>query len=120
MAAMAKIEIAKPPPINFRMPIWRRISDWLLRKPVYKTFEFTEGLNLEKDKWLYFKNLHDTKTLFEIVIGPGEGPAPHGEVHKGARVEGMSYSSEDGLSVDIAWEESRPLRTGFRKWLLGS
>lgn len=117
---MVKIEKAEPLPIDFRVSIWRRITDWLLRRSTYRTFEPTGSLNLAVDKWEYFKDLYDNKTIFEVIVGPGEGHAPRGEVHKGVRVEGMHYSSEDGMSVDFAWEESRPLRTGFWRWLLGS
>ena len=84
---MAKIKIAEPLPIGFRMPIWKRITDWLLRRPNYRTFEPTGSLELSKDKWEYFKDLHDNETIFEIVVGPGEESDPRGEVHKGARVE---------------------------------
>ena len=127
------IKKVDPLPHRYRMPVWKRFWDWLLRKPTYTEQDFTRGDDDNFHKFTYFKDLYDKQTKFEILMGPGEDDDdPRVEVLQGVRVTGISLSCGDGpnpldfdgseyngLSVDIAWEESRPIRTGWKTRILG-
>ncbi len=125
------IRKADPLPHRYRMPIWKRFWDFVLRRPTYTALDFSRDDD-HFHKFNYFKDLHHNETKFEIVMGPSEyDDDPRVEVLQGVRVTGVSLSCGDGpsldfdgkelsgLSVDIAWEESRPIRTGWKARILG-
>ena len=125
-------KIVDPLPHRYRMPVWKRFWDFVLRRPTYTAFDFTRDDD-NFHKFTYFKDLYDKQTKFEIVMGPGEDDDdPRVEVLQRVRVTGISLSCGDGprpldfdgsgyngLSVDIAWEDSRPIRTGWKTRILG-
>lgn len=116
---MPVIRKAKPLPTRFRMPIWKRFWDWLRHKPMPTTTIFPED-DYHLQKFTYFKDLYDKETKFEVVMGPGRGDDPRGEVLQKVRVSSLSFDSKNGLIVDVAWEKSRSIRTGLWARILGS